>query len=289
VIHQDLDSIVTHHTKELGGLTMHWVEAGAGPTVVLLHGFPESWWSWRHQIVPLAEAGLRVVVPDQRGYAETGKHGPFDLGTLSDDVCRLIDALGAGPKARIVGHDWGGAVAWYLAAKRPEHVERLAVLNCPHPMMFRSAMRKPTQVLKSWYMFFFQVPVLVEWLLTRDGAGNVVRMLKSNAVNRANFSNEELEPFREGMLKPGAAKAMLGWYRAIPSQIFAPPPVDPIDVETLLVWGMKDIALGFDELVPGTERWAPKLKVVRVENAGHFVQSDEPAAVNRALVEFLAA
>ncbi len=281
----DLD-IVTHHTKDIGGLTMHWVEAGAGPTVVLLHGFPEMWWSWRHQIQPLAEAGFRVVAPDQRGYNETGKEGPYDLETLSGDVCKLIDALGE-KKARIVGHDWGGAVAWYLGVRRPEHVERLAVLNCPHPLLMRSGLLKPRQALRSWYMFFFQIPALAEWLLTKDGAVNLLRMLKGNVVNREHYSDEELQPFADAIQKPGAAKAMVGWYRAMPGQLFKPPPVAPIDVETLLVWGMKDTALGYDALVPGTEKWVKNLTVKRVENAGHFVQSDAPAEVNRALIDFL--
>lgn len=282
----DLD-FVTHHTEDIGGLKMHWVEAGAGPTVVLLHGFPEMWWSWRHQIRPLADAGFRVVVPDQRGYNDTAKEGPYDLETLSGDVCNLIDHLGAGPKARIVGHDWGGGVAWFLAARRPEHVERLAVLNCPHPLMMRAGFLKPRQTLRSWYMFFFQVPALAEWLLTKDGASNLLRMLKGNAVNRANYSDEELRPFAEAIQKPGAAKAMVGWYRAIPGQLMRPIVNADVDVDTLLVWGMKDGALGYDELVPGTERWVKKLEIVKVENAAHFVQSDEPETVNRALIDFL--
>lgn len=284
----ELDDLVTHRTANLAGLNMHWVEAGAGPTVVLLHGFPEMWWSWRHQIRLLAEAGFRVVVPDQRGYNDTDKHGPFDLDTLSGDICRLIDHLGAGPKARVVGHDWGGAVAWHLGATRAEHVERLAVLNCPHPAVMRTAFLKPRQALRSWYMFMFQVPGLAEHLLTTKDAANLMRVLKGNAIDRTNYSDEELRPFRDAIQKPGAAKAMVGWYRAIPKQIFSPPKFDRIDVPTLLVWGMQDSALGFHDLVPGTEAHAPKLKVVRVEDAGHFVQSDRPASVNAALVDFLA-
>lgn len=283
----DLDDLVAHHTTDLGGLKMHWVEAGAGPPVVLLHGFPEMWWSWRHQIRPLAEAGFRVIVPDQRGYNDTDKHGPYDVTTLADDVCRLIDAAKAGPKARIVGHDWGGAVAWSLASMRPEHVERVAVLNSPHPLVMRTGIFKPRQTMKSWYMFFFQIPGLAEWLLTKDDAGNLARMLKGNVYDRSNFSNEELRPFLDAIQKPGAAKAMVGWYRAIPGQMISPPRVDPITCEALLVWGMKDTALGFEDLVPGTEKHVPKLKVVRVEGSGHFVQSENPAAVNKALLEFL--
>jgi pimeloyl-ACP methyl ester carboxylesterase len=178
--------------------------------VVLLHGFPEMWWSWRHQIRPLVEAGFRVVAPDQRGYNDSDKHGPYDLDTLTDDICRLIDSFGAGPSARIVGHDWGGAVAWALAALCPEHVERVAVLNCPHPLAMRTGIFKPRQTLKSWDIFFFQVPGLAEWLLTRDDAGNLERMLTINVVDRTNFTREELRPFVEAIQKPGAAKAMLG-------------------------------------------------------------------------------
>jgi pimeloyl-ACP methyl ester carboxylesterase len=283
----DLD-IITHRTDDIGGLKMHWVEAGAGPTVVLLHGFPEMWWSWRHQIQALAEAGLRVVVPDQRGYNDTDKQGPYDLDTLASDICGLVDRLGAGPKARIVGHDWGGAVAWYLAATRPEHVDRVAVLNCPHPLVMRTGVFKPRQALRSWYMFFFQVPRLAEWLLTKDDAVNLVKMLKGNTFDRTNFSDEELQPFREAIQKPGAAKAMVDWYRAMPRQILHPPKAPPIDCETLLIWGMRDAALSYPDLVPGTERYARKLKVVQVERAGHFVQSEAPKAVNEALVRFLA-
>jgi pimeloyl-ACP methyl ester carboxylesterase len=285
----DLDDLVGHRTTDLRGLKMHWVEAGAGPTVVLLHGFPEMWWSWRHQIRPLAEAGFRVVAPDQRGYNDTDKHGPYDLDTLTDDICRLIDSLGAGPTARIVGHDWGGAVAWALAALRPEHVERLAVLNCPHPLAMRTGIFKPRQALKSWYIFLFQVPGLAEWLLTRDDASNLARMLKSNVVDRTNFTREELRPFLDAIQKPGAAKAMIGWYRAMPKQMINPPKIPQINCQALLLWGMTDSALGFDDLVPGTEKWVPKLKVQRIEGSGHFVQSENPAAVNEALLRFLTA
>ncbi|MBK7858886.1 MAG: alpha/beta hydrolase [Archangiaceae bacterium] len=266
---------------------MHWVEAGQGPLVVLLHGFPEMWWSWRHQLKPLVDAGFRVVAPDQRGYAETEKHGPYDLDTLAADICALIDHLGAGREARIVGHDWGGALAWHLAATRPEHVERVAVLNCPHPVAMRTGVFKPRQALRSWYMFFFQVPGLAEWLLTKDDAVNVLKVLRGNTFDRTHFSDEELRPFRDAIRRPGAAKAMVGWYRALPAQILSPPKIPRIECETLLVWGMRDSALGYADLVPGTERYAPKLKIVPIEAAGHFVQSEAPAAVNAALLEFL--
>lgn len=287
MIPRDLNDIATHRTARIGSITMHWVEAGAGPAVVLLHGFPEMWWSWRHQIRPLAEAGFRVVVPDQRGYADTDKQGPYDLQTLAGDICNLIDHLGVGGRARIVGHDWGGAVAWHLGATRHEHVERLAVLNCPHPALMRKRVFRPRQALRSWYMFMFQVPGLAEWLLTKDGAMNLLKLLKGNVVNKAHVSDEELQPFREAIQKPGAIEAMVGWYRAIPKQILNPPKFSRVTAPTLIVWGLQDGALSFDDLVPGTEAEAPNLKVVPVQGAGHFVQSDRPEIVNKALIDFL--
>ncbi len=281
----------THHTVKVNGLNMHYAALGEGPLVVLLHGFPENWWSWRHQLQPLADAGFKVIVPDLRGYNETDKHGPYDLDTLSEDVCQLIDAVQPG-KALIVGHDWGGALAWHLAATRPGYVERLCVLNCPHPARISEVLLKErswVQLKKSWYMFFFQLPWLPERILTRDNGAAVVRALKGMAVDRSRFRDEaELAPFREGVQKPGAASGMLGWYRtAIRQGLRGGRRYEPIACETMLLWAMQDKALGFHELVPGTERFAPKLKVVPIENCGHFVQSEQPEAVTQGLLEFL--
>ena len=159
------DLAVMHHFVQLPGLRMHSVQAGAGPLVVLLHGFPESWWSWRHQVQPLVEAGFRVVAPDLRGYGETQRQGPYDLDTIVGDVCALIESLGE-KQAMIVGHDWGGGVAWHLASLRPEYCKRLVVMNCPHPALMHQALlgRKPSwaQIRKSWYFFVFMLPFFPE-------------------------------------------------------------------------------------------------------------------------------
>ncbi len=285
---------VTHHFADLPKLRMHWVEKGAGPLVVLLHGFPEMWWSWRQQIDALASAGFRVIVPDQRGYGETDKRGPYDLDTLASDVRHLVESLGAERRVKIVGHDWGGAVAWHLASKQPELVERLVVLNCPHPAVMRSALlsaRSLRQLRKSWYMFFFQLPFLPELLLTRNDAGELMRTFKAMAVDRSHVTEDDVRPFRDAIQRPGAASAMLGWYRAaIRSGLTGTAPsYPPILCPTTLVWGKEDKALDFDVLVPGTDVFAPRLRVVPIEGAGHFVQSERPAAVNAALIRALTA
>ncbi|MFZ5443515.1 MAG: alpha/beta fold hydrolase [Myxococcota bacterium] len=289
------DLKVSHHFVDLALLRMHYVEVGpsSGPLVVLLHGFPENWWSWRYQLEPLANAGFRVVAPDLRGYGDTQKHGPYDIDTLTTDVCRFIEALGA-RKARIVGHDWGGAVAWHLAAKRPDFCERLAVLNCPHPAVMRQALiNKPSleQLKRSWYFFFFLLPGLPEWLLTRNDGANTARTIKSASIDRTHFLDDELQPFREGIQKPGAASAMVGWYRDIVKSglrnPFSPPAYDDITADTLLIWGMDDPALGYADLVPGTEKFVSKLTIKQIPGCGHFVHAERPDLVTPALIEFL--
>ena len=275
---------VQHGSTRINGIRYHYVEAGAGPLVLLLHGFPENWWSWRYQIQPLAQAGLRVVAPDMRGYNDSGKQGPYDLNTLTSDVCELIRALGA-ERAHLVGHDWGGAVAWHAASTRPACVDKLAVLNCPHPALMAKALRSNwRQIKRSWHMFFFQLPVLPEWALLRSTASMFARVYAREGLH---FPVEEVRPFVDGLHRPGAAKAMLGWYRAAFRGARRSRPSYPrIEDEVLLLWGKKDFALSYDDLIPGTKRYAPKLDIELFEGAGHFVHAARPDAVNAALVEF---
>jgi pimeloyl-ACP methyl ester carboxylesterase len=264
--------------------------AGSGPLVLLLHGFPECWWSWRHQIDSLAGAGYRVVAPDLRGYNDTEARGPYDLETLRDDLVALLDHLAA-PSAYVVGHDWGAVVAWHLAATRGR-CAALAVINGPHPAVFgRALVRRPRQWLRSAYIVFFQLPWLPEMLLTRQGGRAVVKIIRGLAVDKRHFSDEELRPFAEAVCKPGRASAMIGWYRHLParlvrSRVDAP---GPVSCPVLVVWGLRDRALGFGDLVPGMREFAPSLEVCPIAGAGHFVHEEQPEAVNRKLLSFLAA
>ena len=155
-----------HRRVSLERLTLHYVEAGSGVPVVLLHGFPEFWYSWRHQIAALAAAGYRPIAPDLPGYNESDKPtgiASYRLELLVDDIARFIGAVAGGPAA-VVGHDWGGVIAWELAMRRPELVTRLAILNAPHPAAFHRELQTPRQLLRSWYALFFQLPWLPEWL-----------------------------------------------------------------------------------------------------------------------------
>jgi pimeloyl-ACP methyl ester carboxylesterase len=282
---------IRHAFADVNGIRMHYVERGAGPLVLLLHGFPEMWWSWRYQIPALAEAGFRVVAPDLRGYGDTDATGPYGIDTLRDDVIALLDHLRT-DKAIVVAHDWGGGVAWHLAGTRGPRCAKLVVLNCPHPAVFaRALFRKWSQIKRSWYMFFFQLPILPERMLTHDHGGGVIRILRSMAVDKTHFGPEELSPFARAVCKPGRATGMVNWYRAaIRAGVRAGPrgpKYEPIVIPTLLIWGMRDLALGYDDVVPGTEAYVPHIEIRKIERCGHFVQQEQPEEVNRLLLEFL--
>jgi pimeloyl-ACP methyl ester carboxylesterase len=280
---------VEHRTATTaGGVRLHYVEAGQGPPVVLLHGFPEYWYSWRRQIPALAEAGFRVVAPDLRGYG--GSDRPRDwrdyrIEALAGDVAGLIEALGE-PRAHVVGHDWGAVVAWATAMLHPDRVDRLAILNVPHPERMLRALRTPRQLLRSWYVFFFQLPWVPETLM-RLGGRRGLRRTYGDARAGA-FTDEDLERYAETLLAPGALRGPINYYRAAlrRSPRASRALLRPVAAETLVIWGECDRFLG-RELADPDPRWVPRARVVRFPDASHWVQHDEPDAVNRLLVEHL--
>ena len=270
-------------------MRFHLVEAGHGPLVLLLHGFPEFWFGWRAQIPAMAEH-FRVVAPVLRGYNLSGKpRSGYDIKTLAADVPALIRALGA-ERAHVVGHDWGGVVAWAAAMLHPEVVDRLAILNAPHPAAYlRELRRNPRQWLRSWYIGLFQAPRLAEWLLTRGNGQGVADLLLSSTVDPECFWPDNLAPYRRAILRPGAARATLAYYRAL----VATPPgrvqqlVRRIQAPTLLIWGMQDPAL-VPDLTEGLDDCVPSLRVEQIAEAGHWVQHEQSTLVNRLLLEHLA-
>jgi len=267
---------------------MHYVTQGEGPLIVLLHGFPEFWYSWRFQIPFLAKHGFTVVAPDLRGYNDTDKpRKGYDIPTLLRDIEGLIKGLGH-QKAIIVGHDWGGVLAWAFAINFPEMTERLIVMNAPHPAAMMREMRTLKQLRKSWYVFAFQIPWLPEYMLGRNHANEVGRMLRGAALQKSAFPREVTANYQEAMSKPGAIKAAISYYR----QLFWRLPFSfksyevRIEAPTLLIWGEQDIALGI-ELTTGLERWVNDIQIKRIPDSGHWVQQEQPEKVTQYMLEFL--
>jgi epoxide hydrolase 4 len=281
------DGSVEHRFVVANGLRFHTVQAGAGPLVLLLHGFPEFWYSWRHQL-PVLSLQFRVVAVDLPGYnlTERPRHG-YLLPRLVGDVAALIGALGY-ERAHVVGHDWGGVIAWTLGMYAPARVERLAILNAPHPGVYmRELHRNPAQRLRSWYVLLFQVPGLAEWLLGRDRCRALVTMLRRSAVVQEAFTDQDLEAYRRVFERPGALTAALSYYRALGRVGLRnmSRAVRVIQAPTHVVWGLRDVAL-VPELTEGLEAWVPRLSVVRVPDSGHWIQQERPDLVNAELTRF---
>jgi pimeloyl-ACP methyl ester carboxylesterase len=304
---------VEHRFVDTNGIRLHCAVDGEGPLVVFLHGFPESSHSWRHQMEALAPR-FRVVAPDMRGYGDSDKPegiAAYDTKELIADIEGLVRAFGE-KWAVVVGHDWGGGIAWQFAAERPEMTRRLVVMNCPHPAIFSEHLRtNPKQLAKSWYMFFFQIPWLPETLLGLNGAWPVANAIRSSAIRKDAITEADLAHARDAASRPGALRAAVNYYRAAfrstEAQASLPPwlrrflhgdaapvptrvrPEDwpKIKAPTLLVWGEQDVALR-KELTLGLERVvSAPFDVKYIPDSGHWVQQEAAAEVNQLLLDFL--
>ena len=281
---------VAHRYADLAGLRLHYVEAGEGPLVVLLHGFPEFWFSWRFQIPALAAAGFRVVAPDMRGYNLSDRPKGVDsyaLERLARDVERLIDALGE-ERAVVVGHDWGGIVAWAVAILHPERVERLAILNVPHPERFSRGLRTPRQLLRSSYAFFFQIPWLPERVLRAGDFALVRSVFRNDPVRPETFDEDDIDRYIEALSRPGALTAAINYYRALARR--APTVARAlrrrIEAPVMVIWGQSDLFL-VSELAEPDPALVPDVRLERLPDASHWVQQDRPEKVNALLLDFL--
>jgi epoxide hydrolase 4 len=282
--------LIQHRFADLPGVRLHVVEAGAGPLVVLLHGFPEAWFAWQHQIPALVAAGYRVLAPDMRGYNLSDKPKGLDryrIEYLAGDVAALIRWAGA-ERAIVVGHDWGAVVAWNFAMRYPEMLERLVILNVPHPALMRKALCKPRQLLRSSYMFFFQLPWLPEAASLADNALVLRKILEMDPVCKGAFSPEDIERYVTAMKQPGALTGGMNYYRALFRQPRGQSRTRPIQAPVLVIWGEQDRYLG-KELADPPKRLVPNARVERLPDASHWVQNDRPERVNQLLLDFLAA
>jgi pimeloyl-ACP methyl ester carboxylesterase len=279
-----LENLTFHN----GPIELHAVAAGPpdGPVVLLLHGFPEFWYSWRQQIEALAAAGFRVIVPDQRGYNTSSKPrgaAHYALSHLTSDVLSIADHLG---QARIflAGHDWGAAVAWSVALLHPQRVAKLAILNVPHPSVMRRYLKtNRRQLRRSWYMFFFQLPWLPEAAFSAFNFKLGVRSLVRSS-RPGTFSPEDLAQYRAAWSHPGALTAMINWYRAA-FRYRSKFPDSTVHVPTRILWGERDAFL-LSEMAHDSLRYCDSAELYTFANASHWLQHEEPARVSDLLIDF---
>jgi pimeloyl-ACP methyl ester carboxylesterase len=267
---------------------LHVVTAGPkeGQVVILLHGFPEFWYGWHRQIEPLAAAGFRVIVPDQRGYNLTSKPSgvtAYALTELVSDVIAIADQLGQ-EKIFLAGHDWGAAVAWSAALLHPQRVAKLVVLNVPHPSVMRKFLStRPRQFFRSWYMFFFQLPWLPEAFLSafnfRVGSRALLRSSRPGT-----FSAEDLAQYRAAWSQSGALTAMINWYRAL-FRTRTKFPDKTVRVPTRILWGERD-AFFLAEMAHESLRYCTNAELFTFANATHWLQHEEPARISELLIDF---
>ncbi|GAA1446242.1 alpha/beta fold hydrolase [Leifsonia poae] len=281
----DVRTALTEGYADVGEVTLHYVEAGEGPLVILLHGFPAFWYTWREQIAPLVNAGYHVVAPDLRGYNLSSKPAAFTDYTADKpaaDIRGLIRALGS-ETATVVGHDWGGSVAWTLAMNNPEVVDRLVILNAAHPRKLNEGLKNPRQLLRSWYFFYFQLAGSPERRAARDNWKFFTGFLRDA---HPAYTQQELDQYRSAWSQQGAATGMIDYYRAA-VRLGSKQKVLTITAPTLVIWGQEDRYLGADLAEPHAEDVPNLVSVERLPNASHWVHHDEAGRVNELLVDFL--
>ncbi|RME02379.1 MAG: alpha/beta fold hydrolase [Deltaproteobacteria bacterium] len=289
--HQTRSEIETIFVQA-GGLEFEVDTCGEGEKfAICLHGFPEHAFSWRYQLPLLARLGYTVWAPNLRGYGLSSRPKGvrnYALDLLMGDVTALIEAAGGRDRETLlIGHDWGGAIAWGIVIEKRARIDRFIVMNMPHPAIFLRKVWRLPQLLRSWYILFFQLPWLPEKLLCARGARAVGNAFRQMARDERNFSSEVLSVYRYNALQPGAMTAMLNYYRAI---VRVPPSAQrlrgftrPVDTPTLMIWGTADQALG-KELTFGTEAFVSDLTLRYLPGVSHWVQQEAPEAVN-AMIE----
>ncbi len=285
-----------HRDISANGVRLHAAEAGSGPLVLLLHGYPEFWWAWRHQLVALAAAGFRAVAVDLRGYGASDKPPRgYDLPTLSADVAAVVRALGE-PDAVVVGHDWGGLLGWTMAALHPRTVRGLVVLSAAHPREFRAAMARPAQRRASAYALRYQLPRLPEQRLTRHDDDPVAELLRrwtgTGWLQTTDFA-EAVARYRRAARIPQAAYGAMEFHRwAFRSQLrpdglrYARRMAAPVTAPTLQLHGAQDRCV-----LPGTARGSGRYVAGRYEwrelpGVGHFPHEEVPDAVSTAIADW---
>lgn len=279
-----------HQFIETNQVRLHCVTQGEGELVVLVHSFLEFWYSWRHQVNALSRR-FKVIVPDLRGCNDSEKPNTgYDLDTVSRDIVGIMDALGYS-RAHIVGHAWGGTIAWHLAQTLPDRVKRLVILNgIPPHQLWRFLLGSVSQIRQSWLTLAMQVPTMPEWLIERTLPDFVQAFFQQQAVRKGAFSGDVMRLYQEALSKPGAIAAGVSYYRQLLHQINwfnKSQPIKPISAPTLILWGEDDSLLPLGCLDGVSQFVESSLHIERIPQCGHWTQQEVPLTVNRSLLRFL--
>jgi pimeloyl-ACP methyl ester carboxylesterase len=285
---QQLENSIQHNYFITNNVRLHYVRQGEGKLMLFLHGFPEFWYSWRYQIPEFAQ-DYQVIAVDLRGYNDSDKPQGiknYTVEEIEQDILGLIEGLGY-ENCILVGHDWGGGIAWSFAHHYPDKIEKLIVMNCPHPAKFAQALQKsPQQILKSAYMAFFQLPLLPELLFQWNDYQLLADAFRNTTFDKNVFMSEDLEHYKNAAAKRGALTAMLNYYRALPQSLSQESNWQPLAMPTLLIWGKDDPFLG-QELNDNLEAYVRNLQVKYIDHCSHWVQQEKPELVNQVMREFL--
>jgi len=295
----DRDPKLKDQYAEINGVRLHYVAAGKGPLIVFLHGFPEFWYEWKSQLAEFGKDHL-AIAPDMRGYNLSGKPPgvePYQMKNLVEDVRALADHLGR-KRFVLVGHDWGGAVAWAFAIAHPERLEKLIIVNAPHPAVFARLLRDdPNQQKASQYMLMFRSDQ-AEATLSANNYGALVNAVLGAGLKSGAFTEQDRDAYIQAWSQPGALTGGLNYYRA--ARIGPPTPGGDVSsaksgtdatqlavkVPTLVIWGEKDTALLTSNL-EGLDQFVPQLTIKRIPEGSHWVIHERPAEVNGYIRDFL--
>jgi len=277
-----------HQFIKTNGINLHYVKQGEGKLMLMLHGFPEFWYSWRCQIEEFAK-DYQVVALDLRGYNQSDRPSnrqAYKMEELIKDIEGVITGLGY-ENCILVAHDWGAAIAWTFAYTHPQMLEKLIIMNLPHPAKFQQGLKTYKQLLRSWYIFFFQLPLLPELWLKSNNYQVIGRLFSDMAVDKSAFSAQDIQAYKDTAAQPGALTAMINYYRNIFNNRLKKDLVNSqLEIPTLMIWGEEDTALG-KELTYGTEEYVKELDIKYIPNCSHWVQQEQPDLVNQYMREFL--
>ncbi|MCB1180370.1 MAG: alpha/beta hydrolase [Leptospiraceae bacterium] len=283
-------SLFEHEYVRTNGVNLHIVKKGNGPLIIFLHGFPEFWYSYRHQLLDFSKDFTAVAI-DNRGYNESDKPVGVDsyrLEELVKDVKGIIEYLGF-EKCTLVAHDLGGIIAWQLAYSHPEILDNLIILNCPHPMKYSRELKNPTQIFKSWYIYFFQLPIIPEFLISINNFQGIEEIFLKITEAKHKFEKSDLEKYRKMASKENGITSMLNYYR----NVFKFLPLleksnmnKKLNVPTLIIWGEDDKVLS-KSLTYDMGEFLSNFEIKYIPDCSHWVQQEEPELVNQYIREFL--